>query len=318
MNRFTLNLNDTLIWNYKEFLSFLVNRQGQHITIETHAEGVCLSSLGVYDILDMFNFLSVTIVTDNVVETHSKYNIALIKQRFRFLQVPPDTNYSQYQHWNKNTVYGAFYNRPTWSRIGLASHLLACYPAQSTVNVRYNPSSEDQRRYFELDKLFLAHPESVKNFMSIYTQLPKQLEDTDGYTCGVTTQVHTDQLAKFYPNFLIDIVSETFITGRTFFPTEKTIRPMLLKKPFIVMGPTSFLIHLRQLGFKTFNNFWDEGYDGHEGLHRYIKILDLIDTIANKSTIELEDMYTRMQPILEHNHNLLITCGYSTEVTYSE
>ena len=55
-------------------------------------------------------------------------------------------------------------------------------------------------------------------------------------------------------------------------------------------------------GFKSFHDIWDEGYDGHEGLHRYVKILELIDTLANKSVAELEDMYTEMKPILEHNY----------------
>ena len=93
---------------------------------------------------------------------------------------------------------------------------------------------------------------------------------------------------------------------------------MLLQKPYITMGPRNFLIHLRQLGFKTFQDFWDEGYDGHEGQHRYLKILELIDSLSNKSAGELESMYNGMKPVLEHNYQLLIKHTYTTKVNYIE
>jgi hypothetical protein len=318
MNVFTLNLNDETIWNYNEFVQFLVDNQGQDIAVSTNAEGVCLTHIGVYALLDMFKFSSVTIITANEVESHSTYTVTFVPNKFKFLQVPADADYSKYHGWNQSTVFGAFYNRPTWTRIGFAGHLLAKYPEVSTVNFRQDPADEDQRRYFEMDKLFQAHPESVNNFMSVHAQLPQQLETSDGYIVGVDTKTHTDQLAEFYPDFLFDVVAETFITGRSFFPTEKTVRPMLLKKPFIVMAPRNFLIHLRQLGFRTFHDVWDEGYDGHEGQHRYIRMLDLIDTLANKSVAELDALYNHITPILEHNHNLLKERLYSTKVTYIE
>ena len=318
MNTFTLNLNDVMIWNYNEFLKFLVDHQGKHITVSTNAEGVCLTSIGVYKLLDMFDFASVTILTDNVVESHPQYNVTFVPGKFRFLTIPPDADYSQYHLWNKKTVFGAFYNRPTWARLGLAGYLLSKCPGMSTVNFRQDPKIEDQRNYFELDKLFLAHPESVKNFSQVYDSFPRILEQRNDFRVGVLPKQFTDQIAEFYPDFLIEIVAETFCTGRTFFPTEKTSKPMLLQKPYITMGPRNFLIHLRQLGFKTFQDFWDEGYDGHEGQHRYLKILELIDSLSNKSAGELESMYNGMKPVLEHNYQLLIKHTYTTKVNYIE
>ena len=93
---------------------------------------------------------------------------------------------------------------------------------------------------------------------------------------------------------------------------------MLMKKPFIHMGPKCFLIHLRQMGFQTFNEFWSEDYDGHGMGQRYEYILELINTLAAKSKEELQDMYVRMQPILEHNYQLLLTKQFTKEITYVE
>jgi hypothetical protein len=141
------------------------------------------------------------------------------------------------------------------------------------------------------------------------------VESTDSYTIGNTTDAHTDQLARFYPEFLVDIVAETWIQGKCFFPTEKTVRPMLMKKPMVLMGSQDSLEYLRQMGFKTFNNFWDEDYDGFADQNRYHKILDLIDYIAELSIAELEHMYRRMQPILDHNYNLLMNQSYEKVIT---
>ena len=93
---------------------------------------------------------------------------------------------------------------------------------------------------------------------------------------------------------------------------------MLLKKPFIMMASQNFLIYLRQMGFRTFSDFWSEDYDGIPTAARYKQILDLIDSLAAKSTDELQDMYQRMQPILDHNYELLKSDQFSRKITYVE
>lgn len=316
--RLALDINDSTIWNKQELLEFLVKHQGQVIDLEI-AEGACLKSLGLFDLLDAFSFKSVAIRTFNLVqEPWNDYKIQIHGLAYRYFNVPPSSDYTQYHNWNGTHVFGALYNRPTWSRIGFAGLLQKHFQDQTTLNFRFNPHDPDQRKLFELEQLFSMHPKSVKNFMDVYEQFPLQLEEHDGYTVGGTATAHTDQLAQFYPNFLIDVVAETFLRGRSFYPTEKTTRPMLMKKPFILMGSKCFLIHLRQMGFKTFHEFWDEDYDGHDMDQRYTRILDLIVSLASKSTEELQDMYRRMQPILDHNYNLIITNSFSKNITYVE
>ena len=90
---------------------------------------------------------------------------------------------------------------------------------------------------------------------------------------------------------------------------------MLMKKPFIIMGPKNHLIYLRQLGFKTFYEFWDEDYDGHGPKMRFQCIIELLDELAIKPKDELNDMYHKMQSILDHNYNLLINHEYSRKIT---
>jgi hypothetical protein len=197
----------------------------------------------------------------------------------------------------------------------LASYLKSQYASESLVNLRGDYGDEDSRRLFEVTEFFRWAPEHIKYFAAIADQLPLIVEPVDGYTPGVTdTSGFTQQLQDFYTDIFVDIVSETFTSGDSFYPTEKTFRPMLLKKPFVVMSSANHLIYLRQMGFQTFGDFWSEDYDGLTRRARYQKIIELIDFIANKSKDELYDMYQRMQPILDHNYDLLQSRLYNRKI----
>jgi len=312
VNKFKIIPADNFIWNEHELLQFLVANQNKDIVIDTNGEGCCAKTIGLYRILDLFSFNSVTLITTNILENHSKYKITRNKF-FKFFNIG-NIDYTKFHIWNKNYTFGAFYNRPLWHRIGLAAELNEF--TSSLLNFRSDPRSEDSRCQFELQKLFEFAPESAKKFLTAIKQFPQQLEKQDGYTVGATTQQHTDQLCEFYPNILVDVVAETFTSGNTFFATEKTVRPMLMKKPFIIMGPKNFMIYLRQMGFRTFYEYWNEDYDGYEGKEKYRRILDLIDDIAKKPADELNKMYASMQEILEHNYQLLMNQTYNMEIKY--
>ena len=317
MNTFFLNLTDGFIWNYDELLKFLIENQKTPIKIHTNSEGACLTSAGLYQLLDAFSFKSVNITTSNAIEAHDQYQIEIYLP-YKFLKIPNNIDYAQFHMWNANKVFGVIYNRPSWARIGLAGYLGLNFENKTALNFRANPHDIDSRKFFDIQQLFEIDPVSANDFLKIIDKFPCQFETVDGYTTGASTQEHTDQLTKFYKDFLIDIVVETFVTGQTFSPTEKTVRPMLLKKPFIIFGPRNYLYYLHQLGFKTFHtptmDFWSEDYDGYDGQERYIKILLLIDELAKKSREELQELYQAMQPILDHNYNLLQTQSYNTTI----
>jgi hypothetical protein len=313
-NNFRLLPANGFIWNKNEFIQFLIDNQGQEIFVSTNEEGVCLESAGVYQLLENFRFANVVINTTNPLEQHAKFKIQIAKPQ-KFFKIT-DQSYQQYHVWNKNKIFGCLYNRPLWHRIGLAAEMQSKHNDISLINLRSNPHDADQQQLFEIQQMFEQAPQSLEKFCQVKHTWPVQIETTDSYTVGNTTNAHTDQLARYYPDFLIDLVAETWTQGRCFFPTEKTIRPMLLKKPMIVMGSRDYLDYLYQMGFKTFNNFWNEDYDGFADGNRYAKILDLIDQLSTLSVNELNDIYQDMQPILDHNHNLLMTETYKKDLSY--
>lgn len=61
-------------------------------------------------------------------------------------------------------------------------------------------------------------------------------------------------------NFLLVVESDLDYSDE-FFLTEKTIKALITGTPFVLAATPFFLKHLHKLGFKTYNNFWDESYD---------------------------------------------------------
>jgi hypothetical protein len=112
-------------------------------------------------------------------------------------------------------------------------------------------------------------------------------------------------LLRHYHQFNTELVCETYTLGETFFPTEKTVRPMVGNKPFVVYGPANFLNNLRQRGFETFHDVWDESYDQYEGPQRWHAIQRLIEHIVSMSDSEWSQILEQCQEKTVHNRNLV-------------
>lgn len=310
---FRIKPADNFIWNQQELAQFLAAHQGKDIVIENGTEGCCAHAVGLYHWLDKFEFASVTIKTSNPLERHDCYRIKIVLP-WKFLQVSQIID-SRWHTWNRQQVFGTVFGRPLWHRLGIAAHLLTQHRTISAVGFTADPRNQDQRELFELTALWQHSPVGLQNFAQIWDQLPLYHTDVDAYTPGAhLTDGYVAQTQRIYQHFFVDIAAETFTSGQCFFVTEKTVRPMLLKKPFIIMGSKDHLAYLKQLGFRTFADFWNEDYDGYSGQQRYERILALIDQLASKSLDELEQMYWDMQYTLDHNYNLLINQNYNRQL----
>lgn len=116
-----------------------------------------------------------------------------------------------------------------------------------------------------------------------------------------------DRLRVVYNRIFCDVVTESRFAQPTANYSEKVYRPIFYKKPFIMVGPPHTLQYMKEKGFKTFSEFWDESYDAMEDHEsRLLAIFKLIDHISNMSIPELRELYKKMDSILEHNRNVLL------------
>lgn len=108
----------------------------------------------------------------------------------------------------------------------------------------------------------------------------------------------------FNPNWYDDtwysIVAETLVDNNLpLFITEKTFKPIAFYHPFIIVGQPKLLSRLRELGFTTFDNLFDESYDNLNNIDEKLDIIQKNITSFNK---EPYDKFTHDK--IAHNHNL--------------
>jgi hypothetical protein len=275
-------------------------------------EAVCLKNLGLYDILDCFEFAHVEIWTCNPIEQHDIYKIIKI-DFFNWATNIFDIDKNLHS-WNQQKIFYCLFGRPTASRLGLCAYLYKNFKSKSHLHFSAT-TDQDQLVQIELDKLLQYDTDSIESAGALIKNLPLLLSSSNLYT-KTDGYNFNDPLTEFYKDIFIDILAESHVAGNTFYPTEKTFRPMWLKKPFIIFASKNYLDYLHQMGFKTFFTYWDESYDAYDEKDRFIKIVSLIDTLANKSMSELAKMYLDMQHILEHNYQLLINQNYNKKINF--
>lgn len=136
------------------------------------------------------------------------------------------------------------------------------------------------------------------NFINWFKACPVTSIDGNAVCDQYRPNKNTNQeLLQHYNKFQIELVAETYTIGDTFFPTEKTFRPIMAARPILVYGPKNFLKRLRDLGLETYSACWDESYDQLEGPERWnalrkviqnIEITDACWNIANRNRQRLE------------------------------
>ena len=119
---------------------------------------------------------------------------------------------------------------------------------------------------------------------------------------------HWDHADEYYlfENVFLNITNECHQPDTKLFATEKTFRPILYCRPFVINGDYGTLDYLHTLGFKTFNKWWDESYDtALNDWERIEKVLKIVETICKLTPNQCIDLYNDMLPIIKHNHELL-------------
>lgn len=108
---------------------------------------------------------------------------------------------------------------------------------------------------------------------------------------------------EHYEKTFMSVVTETL--PDTLFFSEKIYKPLLAGHPFVVLGPVGSLAYLKELGFKTFDNWWDESYDTMENISdRTEAIINILTRLSLKSPAQLKMLRKVMLPVLIHNHTL--------------
>lgn len=147
----------------------------------------------------------------------------------------------------------------------------------------------------------------IEKYLSKYSQefldllpLKKTMNEKDTYHEN-STRNDFEELK----NIKILTITETLIDSSYCYLTPKTWRAIACKKPFLIIGHKNSLQKLRDMGFKTFGDYWDESYDQldiDDRMHAIIQILKEDPTLKG------------VEPILEHNYKLLTETNWAQQL----
>jgi len=102
---------------------------------------------------------------------------------------------------------------------------------------------------------------------------------------------------RLYEQTQHSVVCETWYD--VCFPTEKTCKPILAQRLFVVLSCVGYLQHLRELGFQTFGDIIDESYDSEPNdTRRWTMALEQMRSLIGRPW---PDLWAKLQPVVEHN-----------------
>ena len=108
-------------------------------------------------------------------------------------------------------------------------------------------------------------------------------------------------------NSFVNLTNETKFYTSLNYISEKSFKPIIARRPFIMVGPPENLKFLKSWGFKTFDKWWDESYDLESDHHERIKkIYKLVNYILSLDKDTLANILEEMNPILEYNYQLFL------------
>ena len=181
--------------------------------------------------------------------------------------------YAKYleNNWNP-TKHFSSYNRIMPNRehrLAIADHLYKHYPKK----IILSKHSENS------DKNLFIHTDNVKSENLSYV-------------------IHE----KDFINSFCHVITERIFYENRIHLTEKTFRPIVCCRPFVLVSSPGALAYLKGYGFKTFSDFWSEKYDDildhNRRLDACLEVLDFIGSLTKKQMIE---MLNEMKDILLYN-----------------
>ena len=102
---------------------------------------------------------------------------------------------------------------------------------------------------------------------------------------------------------LCHVITETVYDDDRIHLTEKTFKPIVLQQPFLMIGNRGALRYLREYGFQTFGNIWDEGYDDLDHKHRISSVADICKDITSWSQSQRRQAQLEIANVVRHNHD---------------
>jgi len=294
------------------------------ITLDLRSEGPSLHRLGVVAMVDAWlarhNLLPTAITVtrwSNAGEeiAYKKFQCSVPSHFWRFAQeyqLPPQQDFGGI----KSHLFGLFLGRATvhrnailyqvqqqWANRFLISRLTALTPEGTPVPEPWHIHNFKGWRLPET--LADWAPDNQQDVIDWFaTQKFSSLDSRtvrDQYGDPNNHFVHNRSMISHYHRFNIELVCESYTLGQTFFPTEKTARPIAGTRPWIIYGSSGYIQGLKHMGFRSFDSVWNESYDQLEGPARWSAMKTVIQSLIDLDATALNSVLEQAHAIALHN-----------------
>lgn len=212
-------------------------------------------------------------------------------------------------------------------RYTLPRHIIMAYLIQysgkyswhQTVNlinlIAFDKTPWDEQ-WFDFTSLTVEQQEKIKNgnnkllSTTFYVdEIPSKDSVTEISQCAIPNKSlnsNSSLVFQLCNQAFVAVVNETRFAQPLANISEKTLHAIAAGQPFILAAPPLSLEYLKKLGFKTFEDFWDESYDQEKNhTERLKKLFNVFDQIGNITSDEMRMLNKKMFPILEYNQRRL-------------
>lgn len=311
-----------------ELASKIINSMQQHkkvVLISKEARS-CTQS-GLYQLLDelcsywQWNPKDITIRTCNLFEKHQKYNI---EKFIHFHWTTEMKNISAINtKWDGSKTYGMFLGRATAERIrGAVRHLAFEFRDQGLTSFHH-----DLAHHIDTPELLEYLCETDSRFSEVLAVKPYS---DIGPVCNppITGSMLYNNWENVYKKIALELVFETSTAEDNVTFSEKIIRPILHRRPFMLIAGRGAIKKLSDLEYlsslfnentpqqlideywsswsslKFFENAFGTDYDNDSGVHRVDHVFDILHTMIRTGNIQ--KLHDQCQKDIEHNYNALI------------
>lgn len=148
----------------------------------------------------------------------------------------------------------------------------------------------------------------AQKYCNIYTDIQQVFADAHlpkTFLGEQTQQMTSCWLGNFAEaaDSLVYVPTETVYFGKRTHLTEKTFKAIALEMPFVLIAPAGSLSYLREYGFQTFGDIFDESYDTEtDDIKRIERVVALLKSFDQMSMDQRQQLHQACLPIVQHNY----------------
>jgi hypothetical protein len=274
-------------------------------SVDTYNE---LLSMGIisdlYEIIP-YSFFQYNVWFDNVGVIANNNKVEFIKNK-RFY------TFLENNRTNKKPYHFLSFNRlPKPHRVCIFSQIMVDSKLKDISILSMGGSSYENQFYNDINQFisddYKFSKEKLLDFLKNYDNTKHYVYDYDDLENNKAESLNIHA----HSNSFVNIITESLFQNNSIFFSEKTYKPIYIMQPFILFGNPGSLKKLKELGFKTFDRWWDESYDDEPDFtKRFEKIIELLYTISEWSIDELYSKTQEMEEVLVHNFNTMMNYNY--------